>query len=58
MSQPERAILADRELLARTFYHLGEAHHPLVQAAYEADARYLRKLIDCYEKVFFDAHDI
>lgn len=58
MTDPERAILADRELLACTLYHLADAHHPLAQAAYEADARYLRKLIDTYEKVFFDAHDI
>lgn len=56
--EPERAILADRDLLTRVERWAKEADHPLAKAAYEADVRYLRKLVDHYERVYFDIHGL
>jgi hypothetical protein len=59
MDNPERGILADRELLNRVNKRLGELDlHPLARRAYEADARYLHENIDRYEKVFAIVHDL
>lgn len=58
MTHPERAILADREALAAAERQVEAAEHPHVKAAAEADVRYLRGLIDRYEKQFFICHGI
>lgn len=59
MIAPERAILADRDALQRANRRLADIDlHPLARAAHEADARYLRKLIDRYERFHFQAHGL
>lgn len=59
MISPERGILADRDALLNTNRRLaGIDLHPLARSAYEADARYLRKMIDRHEKFFFQAHGL
>lgn len=58
MINSERAILADREALARAEKGAAAATNPLVKQAHEADARYLRGLIDRSEQQFFLLHDI
>ena len=55
---PERAILADRDALARAERGVDTAKHPLALAAYQADVRYLHGLVDRYEKMFSDAHGL
>lgn len=51
-------ILADREALTRAEKAAQAAQHPLARAAHEADARYLRGLIDEYEYRLFDLHGL
>lgn len=58
ITNPERSILADRELLDRIEKLAEAAEHPLVKRAYEADIRYLRRLVNTYERVFFNLHGI
>lgn len=55
---PERAILADCEALARVERALATTEGALVRAALSADARYLRGLIDRYEASFFELHGL
>jgi hypothetical protein len=58
MLEPEAGILADRQALARAEQAAAEATHPLAKAAHEADARYLRSLVDKFEASFFIAHGL
>jgi hypothetical protein len=58
IDNPERGILADRETLARVKKLVNSADHPLARAAYEPDIRYLRGLIETYERAYFIAHGL